>query len=115
MTVNNAVIGSIKLNKIMTGYHPGYLYGNVKIYEPNSLLRHIIHEIPATAYDLYKTLNKPIQRYLSNKYSVGSINEYLYILHSNKPNNGIQTSLDDERLFTNSRQRNHRNSNKELI
>lgn len=101
MTVNNAVIGSIKL-KIMTGYHPGYLFGNVKIYKPNSLLRHIIYEIPATAYDLSKTLSKPIQRYLSNKYSVGSINEYLYILHSNKPNNGIQTSLDDERLFTNS-------------
>lgn len=77
---NKAVIGSIKLNKIMTGYHPSHLYGNVKIYKPNSLLRHIIYEIPATAYDLSKTLSKPIQSYLSNKYSVGSINEYLYIL-----------------------------------
>lgn len=40
--------------KIGGKYHPSYLYRNVKIHQPNSMLHSIISEIPTPVYNLSK-------------------------------------------------------------
>ena len=50
----NAVMGDIKLPKIIGDYKPGYIYGNVKTHKPGNPLRPIISQIPTPTYNLAK-------------------------------------------------------------
>ena len=96
----NAVVGDIKLNKIVGDYQPGYIYGNVKIHKPGNPIRPIISQIPTPTYKLAKTINKIISQYIPNEYLLKSSNDFIDLLHSNSPQ-GILASLDVESLFTN--------------
>lgn len=60
-----------------------------------------ISKILNPTYQLANTLDQIILPYLSSKYSINSTREFLDILQSNKPNNGILGSLDVESLFAN--------------
>ena len=78
----------------------GYLYGSVKICKTNNPLRSIISQLPTPLYELIKTINLLITQYLHNKFNIKSTQESIKILQTQKPNNGILTSLDVENLFT---------------
>ena len=80
-------------------FSPGYIYDNVKIHKPNSPLRPIISQVPTPTYRLAKQLNSIISPYTPKKFSLNSVDEFLDILHSKKPQ-GIMASLDVESLFS---------------
>ena len=88
------------LNKIIGEYEPGYIYGNVKIHEPNNPLRPIISQIPTPIYQWTKSLNKLITQYIPNEYSLKPTDEFIDILKNNNCE-GILASLDVESLFAN--------------
>lgn len=81
---NNVEIGLLNLQNITGAYHPGYLYGNIKIHKTDSPLRLIISHVPTPIYQLLKTLYQLIIRYIPTKYSISCTNEFLQFLHSNK-------------------------------
>ena len=96
----NSLQDDIKLPKIIGGFKPGYIYGNVKIHKPNNPLRPIISQIPTPTYNLAKTLNKIISPYVPTQYSLRSSSDFIDSLNSNKCR-GTIASLDVESLFTN--------------
>ena len=79
----------------------GYLYGTVKIHKPYYPRCLIISQIPTTIYELTKTINQLITPYLPSKYNIKSAQELIQILCTQKSNNGILASLEDENLLTN--------------
>ena len=96
----NAIVGDIKLNKIVGDYEPGYIYGNIKTHKPGNPIRPIISQIPTPTYKLAKTINEIISPYIPNEYLLRSSNDFVDLLQSNIPQ-GIIASLDVESLFTN--------------
>ena len=96
----NAEIGSVKFQRAIGDYDPGYFYGNVKTHKPENPLRPIISQIPSPTYQLAKTLNELIRPFIPSKYSIKSTAEFVDTLKINNPH-GVLASLDVESLFTN--------------
>lgn len=69
----------LKINKIIGGNQPGYLYGNVKIQKPRYPLRPITSQILSCIYQLSKWLNDIITLYLPTNYRIKSTHEFLQI------------------------------------
>ena len=83
-------------------YSPGYIYGNPKIHKnlEDPPLRPIISQVGTPAYDISKTLNDIMKKYIPAKYIVESTDEFLNIVRSTE-SRGLLASLDVESLFTN--------------
>ena len=96
----NAVIGGVHFPLIIGEYHPGYLYGNVKIHKNGNPLRPIISQIPTPTYETAKLLNQLITPYIPTNNTLRSADEFLTVLKCNAPR-GIIGSLDVCSLFTN--------------
>ena len=90
--VNNGQIQNI-LHPIVGEYHPGYLYGTVKIYKQNNPLRPIISQIPTSTHQLAKQVNAIIGDYLPAKYQISSTDDFLSIIRATRPS-GIVASLE---------------------
>ena len=99
--VQNAVHGDVKLSPIKGEFKPGYIYGNIKTHKPNKALRPIISQIPTPTYEVAKSLNNIIQKFIPNSYTVKSSSDFVDILQSNNNVTGKMASLDVESLFTN--------------
>ncbi|XP_076059498.1 uncharacterized protein LOC143036137 [Oratosquilla oratoria] len=99
ITANNAAIDHLHIPPIIGEYSPGYIYGNVKTHKPDAPLRPIISHVTTPTYRLAKQINGIITPYIPKKYSLRSIDEFLDILHSTKPQ-GIMASLDVQSLFS---------------
>ena len=100
ITTLNATDNSIKIQKIIGDYKPGYLYGTVKVHKNGNPLRPIISQVTTPTYKLAKHLNTIINPYIPNQYMIKSTSDFIDILKI-KGNNGIIASLDVESLFTN--------------
>ena len=96
----NAKCDDIKFSKIIGDYAPGYFYGNIKTHKTNLPIRPIISQIPTPTYNMAKLLNKIINPYCPNTFSIKSTEEFVDILHSTNAK-GIISSIDAESLFTN--------------
>ena len=101
ISTQNAAQDSIKLKPIIGEFKPGYIYGNVKTHKPNKSLRPIISQIPTPTYELAKTLNSIIQKYIPDQFTVRSSSDFIDILQMSTTNIGVMASLDVESLFTN--------------
>lgn len=101
--VVNAVRGPNELNKLVGHFEPGYLYGNPKIHKclKNPPIRPIISQICTPTYEIAKTLNSILRKYIPAKFMIESTDEFLNILRATDNKNGLLASLDVESLFTN--------------
>ena len=90
------------LIKLVGQYKPGYAYGNAKTHKSitDPALRLIISHIGSPAYDVPKSLNFILKKYIPAKYSINSTDEFIQIIKSS-PSTGLMTSLDVTSLFTN--------------
>ena len=98
----NHETGRQLLPKLVGYYSPGYIYGNPKIHKnlEDPPLRPIISQVGTPAYDISKTLNDILKKYVPAKYIVESTDEFLNIVRSTE-SRGLLASLDVESLFTN--------------
>ena len=93
ITASNSTADSIKLDKIVGDYTPGYLYGNIKNHKPNNPIRPIISQVTTLTYNLSKRLNEIITPFIPNNYMLKSTSDFIDLLQS-KNNHGIIASLD---------------------
>ena len=102
ITAANNYTNEIEIPKLSGHYSPGYLYGNPKIHKDVSdpPLRPIISQIGTPSYEVAKILNSMLVKYLPEKYSIKSTDEFINIIRNSK-SCGTLASLDVENLFTN--------------
>ena len=98
----NRADDEIKFTKREGHYDPGYIYGNPKLHKSmkNPPLRPIISQIGTVTYDISKTLNKIISKYIPKKYTLQNTYEFISLLKLCE-NPKKLASLDVESLFTN--------------
>ena len=70
----NARQDSIKLNKIIGVYKPGYIYGTIKTHKNKNPLRSIISQCPTPTYQLAKDINNIISPNINRKYMLHPVN-----------------------------------------
>jgi hypothetical protein len=98
----NAVQMPDQLTKLEGHFEPGYMYGNPKIHKDKSdpPLRPIISQIGTPVYNLAKSLNSIIMKYMPKEHVIDSTYEFIEICKTvNNPK--YLASLDVESLFTN--------------
>ena len=102
ITSINAKIDSIKLQKQVGHFTPGYIYCNPKIHKSRTdpPMRPIISQIGTGTYTISKALNSIILPYLHTKYMIRSKAEFVELSRTVKSPKFL-ASLDVENLFTN--------------
>ena len=102
VTSVNAKVDGTKLHKLVGHYTPGYIYCNPKIHKSitDPPMRSIISQIGTVTYNISKTLNSIISKFLPTKYMVRSTAEFMELSRTVKSPRFL-ASLDVENLFTN--------------
>ena len=102
ITSINGKMGAIKISKIVGHFTPGYLYCNPKIHKSvtDPPMRPIISQIGTVTYNIAKTLNTVITRYMPKRYMIQSTQEFIEISKEVRSPK-LLASLDVENLFTN--------------
>jgi hypothetical protein len=100
--VVNATQSVQHLKKLEGHYEPGYLYGNPKIHKTLSdpPLRPIISQIGTPVYEISKTLNNIITKFMPKEHVIDSTYEFVEICKTIEQPKCL-ASLDVESLFTN--------------
>ena len=99
---SNMSTNDFKFNKLVGHYKPGYLYGNPKTHKDleNPPLRPIISQIGTPAYEIAKSLNDLLKKYIPDNFSIESTDQFIDMVKS-VPLSGLIASLDVTSLFTN--------------
>ena len=78
------------------------VYGNAKIHKSvsNPPLRHIVAQMSTPMYHIAKKIDKIIQPYMPNKYSLKSTDEFIELINTQNNPSGLMASLDVESLYS---------------